>query len=147
LQEGAEFRTEDELPVDFGVEQRLFSDPVPRQKELLGAFVPDGEGKHAAQVLGAVSAILVVGVDDGFGVAVGVESVTQLFEFFTQLEIVIDLAVEDYPGTPIEVVDGLLTALEVDNCEATHRQTGGTIDVEAVLVRPAVKDRVIHPRE
>jgi hypothetical protein len=86
-------------------------------------------------------------VDDGFGVAVGVEGVTQFFELFPQLEIVVDLAVEDYPGTAISIVNGLLTAFEVDNCEATHRQTHRAVDVEAILVRPAVTNGVIHPRQ
>src|SRR5690349_23924087 len=86
-QERAEFRSEDQLPVDVSVQQRLFTDAIAREKQFLRAFVPDREGKHAAQVIRAVSAELIVSVNDGFGVAVGVERVAQLFELLAQLEI------------------------------------------------------------
>src|SRR5215213_1162155 len=111
------------------------------------SLVPDGEGKHAAQVFRAVSAELIVGVNDGFGVAVGVESVAQLFEFLAQLEVVVDLAVEDDPRATIRVVNWLLAALEVDDCEATHREAGRAVDVKAVLIGTAVTDGVVHPRQ
>src|SRR6185369_9052477 len=95
----------------------------------------------------AVSAELIVGVDDGFGVAVRVERVAQLFEFLAQLEIVVDLAVEDDPRAAIRVVNGLLAAFEIDDREAAHREAGGTVNVEAVFVGSAMANGVVHPRE
>src|SRR6185437_3250774 len=86
-------------------------------------------------------------MNDGFGVAVGIERVAQLFEFLAQFEIVVDLAVEDDPRAAICVVNWLLAAFEVDDRETTHRETGGTVDVEAVFVRSAVTNGVVHARQ
>src|SRR5215213_892323 len=86
-------------------------------------------------------------MNDGFGVAVGVERMTQLFEFFAEFEVVVDLAIEDNPRAAIRVVNGLLAALEVDDREAAHREAGGAIDIKTVLVRPAVTNSLVHPRQ
>src|SRR5689334_24754844 len=84
-QQRAEFRAENQVAVDLRVQKRLFTDAIEREKQFLRTCVPDREVKHATQVLRAVSAELIVSVNDGFGVAVGVERVAQLFEFLTQL--------------------------------------------------------------
>ncbi len=108
------------------------------------ALVPDREGKHAAQVFRTVSAVLIVSVNDRFGVAVGVEGVTEFFEFLAQFEIVVDLAVENDPGGAILVVDGLLPAFQVDDGEAAHGEADRAVDVKTVVVRPAMADRLVH---
>src|SRR6185369_10439411 len=133
------------LPVYFRIQQRLLADAIAREKQLLRALVPDREGKHATQVVRTISAKLIVRVHNRFGVAVGVESVAQLLEFFAQLEIVVDLAVEDDPRAAILIVDGLLSALEVNDGQAAHRQTNGAVHVETVFIRAAMTDSFIHP--
>jgi hypothetical protein len=41
----------------------------------------------------------------------------------------------------------LLAALEIDDREAAHRESGGTVEVEAVLVGATVTNGVVHPRQ
>ncbi len=91
-----------------------------------------------------VSAILIVSMDDRFGVAVGVEGVSEFFELLAQLEIVVDLAVKNDPRRAILIVNRLLPALEIDDREAAHCQADGSVDIEAVFVRAAMPDRFIH---
>jgi len=92
----------------------------------------------------AVDAVLIVSVHDRFGVAVGVELVTELFQLRTEFEVVVDLAVEDDSRRAILVVNGLLAAFEVDDGEAAHREADGTVDVVSVFVRAAMTNRIAH---
>src|ERR671913_314111 len=103
------------------IQQWFLTDAIAGEKQFLRSFVPDREGKHAAQVFRTVNAILIVSVNDRFRIAVGVKGVTKLFQLLAQLEIVVDLAVEDDPGAAIVIVDRLLPALPIDNCETAHR--------------------------
>ncbi len=142
-----ELRAEDERAGRLRVEQGLLADPVARQEQLLLALVPDGEGEHAAQVLRRVRAPLLVGVDDGLGVAVGAEAVAEVFEPFFKLAEVVDLAVEDDPGGALFVGDGLLPAREVDDGEPPHGEPDVTLEVAPLLVRAAVMDGLVHAAE
>ena len=92
------------------VKQWFFSDAIAGEKQFLIPFVPDRKRKHAAKVFRAVSAVLIVGMNDRFGVAVGIKGVAEFFELLAELEIVVDLAVENYPGGAVLIVDGLLSA-------------------------------------
>ena len=96
-QQGFEFRTKHELPVYVCIKQRLFTDEIARQKQLLLTLVPDREDKHSTQMFGTINAKLIVGMNDRFGVAVGVEGVAEVLKLLAQLEIVIDLAIEHDP--------------------------------------------------
>ena len=78
-QESTELGTEDKLAVHIRIEQRLFADAIAREKQFLSSFVPNRKRKHSAQVFRTVNAELIVGMNDGFGVAVGVESVAEFF--------------------------------------------------------------------
>ena len=66
----AELRAEDEIATGVRIEERLLPDTIAREEELFPARVPDGECEHAPQVLRTVGAVLLVRVDDGFGVGV-----------------------------------------------------------------------------
>ena len=50
-------------------------------------------------------------MNNGFGIAIGVKSVAQLFQLFAQLAIVINLAVEYDPRGAILIMNWLLAAL------------------------------------
>jgi len=41
----------------------------------------------------------------------------------------------------------LLAALEIDDRKAAHGESGGAVDVEAVLVGSAVTNGVVHARQ
>ncbi len=59
-------------------------------------LIPDRKGEHAVDVPRQVRAPLAVAVEQHLGVAVvGAEAVAAAFEFFAQLAVVVDLAVEN----------------------------------------------------
>ena len=114
-QQCAEFRTKNKLTIYLGVEQRFLADSIARDEKFLGSLVPNCKRKHSAQVLWTVGAILIVGMNDRFGVAVGIKLVAEFLEFLAQLPVVIDLAIENNPGGAILIVNRLVPALEIDD--------------------------------
>ena len=98
-------------------------------------------------MVGTVGAKLIVGVDDCFGVAVCIEGVTEFFEFVADLAVVVNLAVENYPGSAVLIVNRLLPALQVDYRQAAHTKADRSINVEAIVIRPAMPDGSAHPAE
>ena len=73
-QERLDLGAEHQVAAQLRVVERLDAQAVAREDQLLDAVVPDGEGEHAAELLGAVGAPFFVGVDDDFGVGVGTEA-------------------------------------------------------------------------
>ena len=147
LQQGIELGTEDQLSVELGVQQRLLSHAIARQEKRFGAFIPNRKRKHPAQVLWTIGSPLVVGVNDSFSIAVGIELVAELFEFFAQLAIVVDLAVENNPCRAVLIMNRLLSVREIDDREPSHRQSHAIAEIETVIVRTAMTNGLIHARE
>jgi hypothetical protein len=77
-------------------------------------------------------------VNDRLGIAVCVKGVAEFFEFVAKLAVVVYLAVKNYPGSAILIVNGLLSALQVNDRQPPHAQTNRALEVEAVLVWSAV---------
>src|SRR6266513_6556475 len=98
-------------------------------------------------MLRAVGAITVISMNDRFSIAVGVKSMSKFFQLLPQLEIVIDLAVEDYPCCSILIVNRLLTTFEIDDRETAHSQSHRTANVKAVFVGTAMPYRRAHSRQ
>src|SRR4051812_13353368 len=90
LEQRHELGTKNEITAGLRVQQWLLADAIAREKQRLVALVPNGKSKHAAQVFGAIGAILVVSVHDRLGVAVGIEPMATAFEFLAQFAIVVD---------------------------------------------------------
>src|SRR5687768_17564301 len=95
-------------------------------------------------MLRTVRPILVIRMNDGFGVAVGIESVTKLFELLAQLQVVIDFPIEDNPRRAVGIVDWLMAGLQVNNGQTAHAETDRPIDVETVVVRSSMTDSFAH---
>src|SRR6266536_3487023 len=98
-------------------------------------------------MFGTVRAITFVGVYDRFGIAVGIESVTELLKFFSKLAVVIDFPVEDNPGSAIPIMDWLLTAFQIDDRKPAHPQSHATVHIEAIIIRTSMPDCVAHPTQ
>jgi hypothetical protein len=86
-------------------------------------------------------------VNDRFSVAVGVERVAEFLQLFSQLKIVIDLTIENYPASAILIVYRLLTAVQVDNGKPAHPEANVSIQIKTVVVRSPVTDRIAHPSQ
>src|ERR1035441_151395 len=53
------------------VVEGLLAETIAGTKELTGILIPDGKGEHATEAEDAIGAVLLEGVDDGFGVGAG----------------------------------------------------------------------------
>src|SRR5258708_25728952 len=81
------------------VEKRFSTHTVTNQKQLFGSNVPNRESEHTVKAFGNLLPPLQVSAEHDSGVATGLELVAELFQFFTQLHEVVDLAgVDDGDG-------------------------------------------------
>src|SRR5438128_5377367 len=115
FEQGAELRTKNQLAVHLRVKQRLLADAITRQKKRLGSLVPNCKREHAAQIFWTVSSVLVVGVNDRFSVAVGVKLVAETLQLRAQLAVVVNLSIENNPGSLVLILNRLLAVREVDD--------------------------------
>jgi len=90
---------------------------------------------------------LLVKVNDGFGVAAGTVLVAFRFQVFSQLGVVVDLAVENDPDIAILVGNRLMAALDVDDAQAAHGKADVFFDEEALIVGAAMRDAAVHTCE
>src|SRR5947208_1146976 len=65
------FRGKEKLSVRLGIEQRLFANTVSGEQQRSRVFVPERKCKHAAQGFDTVHTILLITVQNDFGVARG----------------------------------------------------------------------------
>src|SRR5688572_7008966 len=72
------------------VVERLNTEPVASDEQLLFALVPNRKRKHAAQVLNAINAVFFVKMKNGFSVAVGLVNVAAGFERLAKAGVVVD---------------------------------------------------------
>src|SRR5262249_32201466 len=87
---------------------------------------------------------LFVEMHDDFGIGVGVKLVAAGDQFFAQFREIVDFAVEHDPDRLVFVVDGLVSAGEVNDAEPAHAEPGSAAGVDALVVRPAVDDGAAH---
>ena len=92
------------------VDERLFAQPIARQQQQVPPAVPQRHGEHAPQPLDTLDAVLLVRVDDDFGVGLRRKPMPAAFEVLAQLEEVVDLAVVDDADAAVLVVDRLVAA-------------------------------------
>jgi hypothetical protein len=86
-------------------------------------------------------------MNNGLGIAIGIEGVPKILELLAEFLIVIDLAIENYPGGLILIVDRLLAALDINDRQTPHSQSNVPIDIETIIVWPTVLDGHAHARE
>lgn len=139
-QQRLDFRGEQQPLALAGVEQRQNADPIPNQQQALAVFVPQRDGELAVQVLDEIIAILLVVMDDDFGVAVRAETVPRFQQDLAQFDVIENFAVERDPNGPVLVGHGLSAAGEVDDTKASMAQSNPTmgIEVDAAVIRTAM---------
>jgi hypothetical protein len=70
--------------------------------------------------------------------------VSEFLEFLAEFPVVVDLAIENDPGSAILIVNRLLSALQIDDRQTAHSQSNCLIEVETVVVRSTVTDSRAH---
>jgi hypothetical protein len=73
--------------------------------------------------------------------------VAQFFQFLTKFQVVVDLAVEDNPGSAILIMDGLVTTFNINYREAAHTQPHAPFHVETIVIRTPMPDGGAHTRQ
>lgn len=135
-------RGETEPALVAGVEEGLDAEPVPTEKEHPRGSIPDREGEHTPELVDAGLPPFLVGMKNGFRVAVGGESVAEADEPPAQLVVVVDLAVEDDALGPVLVEYRLMTACHVDNAQAAVAEPDTAVEVVARVVGTTVGEGV-----
>ena len=138
---------EDQGAVGLRVEEGADAQPIAGQEQGAVPAVPDGDRELAVEAGQAVRAVLLVRVQDDFGVARGREPVSPALQLQSQLRVIEDLTVEHDPQGPIFVGDGLLAGAQVDDAQARIPEADVIVEVDPELVGPAVADRPEHRAE
>src|ERR1700751_89059 len=124
----------DKERLELGAEEEIFSytghiEPldahaVTRKNDALLGFSPQCNRKHASQAGKAIFVPLHKCAKNGFRVGVGLKPVSQVFQFGTQLEVIVNLAVESDSEIAIFGQDRLVSGVQINNFQArrTHRK-------------------------
>ena len=83
-------------------------------------------------------------MDDHLGISMGIEAVATAFQLPPKLREVVGFAVINYPDALVFVVNGLVSAAEVNDAQPPHAQPNRTLDEEPLIVGAAVHDGVAH---
>ncbi|MNO51799.1 hypothetical protein D3C76_422010 [compost metagenome] len=103
--------------------QRLDAEAVAGDEQALAVALPDGEGKHAVEFRQQRFAPGMETLEQHFGVATGIEGITQAFKFAAQFREVVDRAVEGQGQSQL-IVDHRLrrTVRQVHDFQAAMAQ-------------------------
>src|SRR5439155_19167663 len=118
--------------------------PVANHEQTSRTPVPNGKGKHATQVLYAIPAVFFIEMQNRLSVALGAITMAARLQVRSELLMVVDFAVVNDPEVFVFVGDRLVAGGNIDDAEAAHGQPDITFDKEAVIVRPAMDDLMIH---
>ena len=111
------------------------------EKSLL-FLVPDREGKNAIEMVQAVDSPFFISMQNDLCIRTGLEYMAVFFEFFTQFDKIIDLAIEDNRHAVIFVCDRLVTALQVNDAETAMSEANLTADIKPFPIRPTMTNGV-----
>jgi hypothetical protein len=103
-----------------------------------------GEGEHSTEMLGRLVAVLLVQMDDDFGIGVGGERVSPANQVLPKLAIVVDLTIEHDGDGPILIVDRLVAPFEIDDAEPPHPDAHVASRVKTVVIGPPMGDARTH---
>src|SRR6266550_3001350 len=94
-----------------------------------------------------IGAVLIVGVNDGFCIAVCIKGVAELFQLVAEFAVVIDFPIEDNPGAAVLIVDRLLAAFQIYDRQPAHTQADALAEVEAIFIRATMAYGFAHARD
>ena len=118
-----QFRAKDDAIAVGIVVKRLLADAVTRQQQTALVAVPDDNREHASQLREALFSILLIEMDDSFGIRPGCKPVSFGDEFLAKVSIVIDFAIQQDPDGAVLVADWLMTSSDVDDAEPPMPQS------------------------
>ena len=105
----------DELALNLRVVHGLDAEEVARDKDALVDGVVDSEAEHASELEQQILTPFLKAVNQHLAVGVGIEAVTALDQLFTQLLVVVNLAVKGENKRFILIVDGLMSGVQIND--------------------------------
>src|ERR1700691_6778442 len=124
--------------------ERLLAKTVAGDQQFSAAFIVEGKGEHAAQLVDAFRAHFLVEMDNHFGVSVRSQAMAAAQKLSAEFGEVINLSVENYPDGAILVKDRLMAARQIDDTEAAHSEAGSIFDKDSFVIRAAMHDGLAH---
>src|SRR5262249_1022394 len=109
------------------IKERLDAEPVARCKERTVVFVPNNQGKFAAQTMQALCPEIFVEMQSDLAIGAGLKLVAGALEFFANGFVAIKFAVDDNSGLLVLAGNGLISGREVDNAEPRVPQSDSAI--------------------
>ena len=111
----------------------------------MALLIPQGKGKHAPQMLYAITAIFFIQVENRFRVRTAAISVAAAFQFRPELRVVINLAVKGDPDGAIFIAHRLVAGgRKIDNSQPPLTKPNGSGSPNAFIIRAAVSDHPVH---
>ena len=130
------------------VEERLDPEAVAREEQRAPPSVPDREGEHPPQAVEAAHPVSFVEAQQDLGVGARAKAGAGPEELLPELHEVVDLAVEHDPYRAVVVPHRLVAGgREVDDAESPVPEPDRPIGVDALAVRPSVRERRAHPEQ
>ncbi len=128
--------------------QRLGSEAIAREQQLVLAAVPDREREDPIEAVEHAHPPFLVAVHEHFAVGVRDELVAARLEQPAQLAVVVDLAVVGQPDRVVLVGHRLMACLaQVDDRQAPVSEPDRPVEVKALVVGPAVSDAARGPAQ
>ena len=117
---------------------------IAHQDQALLRLRPEGRCEHASEFAESVDIPFEKCVENGFGIAIGVELMPGLCQFLAQVRMVIELAVIYDPDVLFLVGNGLVAGLDIDDAESPHGEADVGLDEKAIIIRPAMSNALVH---
>ena len=130
-----------------GVIQRLDAKPIARKEQLPAPLIPNRKCKHAPQMLDAIHAEHLIGLEHYFCIAARGKCAASGSQFRAQFMIVVYLSVISQAQALILTGHRLLTMLKVDDRKAPVTEADAPTRVQAFLVGTAVSQDIAHPTQ
>ena len=144
-QQRVHFRGEGDAVRQAAIEQRLLPGAVAREQEPVLARIEEREGEHSGQAPHAIGPVLLVQMEDHLAVAPRPERVALGQKLLPQLREVVDLAVGHQRNAAVLVAHRLVRlGGKVDDREAAMAERARAVLPDAVGIRPAVTDGLVH---
>ncbi len=144
-QDGLQFRGKPQRTAVVEIVQRFDAHPVARHEQAASFRVPNGEGKHPAELLDALGTLVLVQMNNDFRVGLRAKYVAPLDQPLPKLVEVVNLAIEHNPDRIVLIREGLASRAQVNDGEPTMSQTDVSLDVMPVPVRTPVGQKASHP--
>ena len=110
----------------------------------MAGSVPDRQCEHPPQEREHPGPLVLVEMNQDFGIALRAEGVTSGLEPAPQRGEVVDLAIEDGPDGAVLIGERLMPSRQIDDRQPAKPERGMIVAIDAGIVRPAVSDPVHH---